>query len=107
MWCVVPLLSSSCSFPLSSSRLRLSPPSPSACSSDPEFLRVLNFRETTSLGDRFDPGFNRYTRLLLLLPSRLTTSEAERQRRDTAVRNIWSYQFLLKSSETVIQHLRT
>ena len=91
LWCVVPRLSSSCSFPLSNSRLRLSPLSPSACSSVPEFLRVLNFSETTSLGVRLGPGLNLNTRLLLPPPSRLTTSEAERDDTETEESKLYNH----------------
>ena len=82
IWGVVPGLSSSCSFPLSSSRLQSPcPPSPAACSNVPEFLRVLNFRETTSLEVRLAPGLHLYTRPLPP-PSRATTSEAEGHRHE-------------------------
>ena len=98
---VVPRLSSSCSFPLSSSRLRLSPPSPSACSSIPEFLRVLNFSETTSLCGRLGPGLDLYIRPLLLPPSRLTTSEAERRHGDRGVKTLRSHEGETTKPKTV------
>lgn len=85
---VAPCLRSSWSFPLSNSRLRLRPPCPSACSRVPEFPRVLNFREMTSLDVCLSPGLNLYLRLLLLPRPKPTTSEAEKQNRDRWIRMI-------------------
>lgn len=70
----IPCLNWSSSFPPFSSRLRLSPSCPSACSSVPEFFRLLNFKEMTSWGVGLSPVLGLYIRLLL--PSKLTTSEA-------------------------------
>lgn len=82
----LPRLSSSSSFPLSNSRLRLSPSGPSAWSNVPAFFRVLNFRETTSLAGLLGPGLNLYTRPLLPV-SKLTTSEAAKAERGDSNRD--------------------